>query len=197
MIWILIYAVVILGVWLGVIAYAAREGLWSILLTLFNLFFGTLMAVNYFEPAARLLVSMWRGIYWFAPGLCFWALLGLFFGIGRFATDALSKVKLKFYAPIEIIGRIVLALTLANYTINSIHLGILVSNVPTYVFTTDDRGRDIVDSFDRFFSLPMYSALTSFSRMPMDERSADVLNLPLKYLQFRKAYASTEGMLAR
>lgn len=203
MIWGYIYFLALLGVWVGVIAYTFREGLWSLFLTSFNLFFATFMAYNYFEPLARLLVSMWRGIYWFAPGLCFWALLGTFLGIGRLATDALSKVKLKFHLPIEIIGRILLSLSLATNTVETVQAGFMVSNLPLFVCTNDPRnvplpaGLLIVAGIREQALVPSYLAAYTFSRMPTDETSRRVLFLVPKYRQFRSAYALVDGMMAR
>ena len=173
-----------------------REGLWSQLLTFANLFFALLMAINYFEPCASLLVSMWRGIYWFAPGLCYWALFAIFLGIGRFATDALSRVKVAFYTPIEYVGRVLLALSVAVFTLCAVHIGFMVSNLPIGVFT-NANAEEVAQRFESSYKVPMYQALTGFSRTPLDERSAKVLLLPLKYFEFRKAYASVEGMMAR
>ncbi len=202
MIWGFIYLLVMIGVWVGVIAYTFREGLWSLLLTSFNLFFATFMAYNYFEPLASLLVSMWRGIYWFAPGLCYWALLGTCLGIGQLATDALSKVKLKFHLPIEIIGRIVLSLSLATNTVYIVQSGFLVSNLPRFVCTNAGNvptltALFIVSGLLHQVAVPTYFAGTALSRMPVDTTSQQIIHLAPKYYEFRSAYALVDGMMAR
>lgn len=203
MAWGLIYFLVMCGVWVAVVAYTFKEGLWSLLLTSFNFYFATLMTLNYFEPLASLLVSMWRGIYWFAPGICFWALFGTFLGIGRLATDALSKVKLKFHVPVEIIGRILLSLSLASNTVFTVQSGFFVSNLPVAVITNDLQARvfapavyTIAAAYVHFLG-PVYSAFFPFSRMPFDETSLRIVRIPLKYILFRAAYASFDGMFAR
>jgi hypothetical protein len=201
MLWSIIYLLVMIGVWLAVVATTFREGLWSLILLTCNMLFATIMALNYFEPLASLLVSMWRDLYWFAPGISFWILLATFMGIGRLATDALSRVKLKFHIPIELIGRILLCLGLATNTVYTVQAGFFHSNLPVAVFANQGESFLLSDylreSGYSWYRTPVYYSAYTFSRMPVDERSAAILKLPTKYLIWRIEYAKRDGMTPR
>jgi len=95
---------------LGFFAYRWNEGLWGNILLAFNIFFATLLSVNYYEPLSKMIIPM-------APtGLFYWDALvfaGLFlvsFIIFTLVTEKISTVVVAFPEHIERFGNpIVLA----------------------------------------------------------------------------------------
>jgi hypothetical protein len=113
----LIFVIVAAALWF--------QGLWSNAVTLVNMLLAMMIAFNYYEPVASLLVqaeSSYRYLYDF---LALWGLFALSFGLLRLVTDVLSRTRVAFELWVEIAGRTVLSLWIAwlfiGFTAASLH----------------------------------------------------------------------------
>jgi hypothetical protein len=117
---------------LGIFASLMRDGLWSNLLMLFNVITAGLVAMTFFEPVAALLTKQ------VPKGTLFWdivALWGLFaatLGVLRAITDRVSRIRVRFKSPIEMVGGYVLALAVAyvgmTFAATTLHTAPLARN---------------------------------------------------------------------
>jgi len=88
------------------------EGLWSNAVRLVNVVTAALLAMNFFEPVARLIEGFGE---WFASATYFWDFLSLWlvFGVSmivmRLATDMISRVKVRFLKVVDRAGSAFLA----------------------------------------------------------------------------------------
>lgn len=109
----MIVAVVLILVFVGVLASTLTQGLWNNALTLINLMLAGLIATNYYEPLADYFDRQepaWTYVWDF---VAIWLLFGVAIFVLRFATDFLSKVKVRFPMPLETAGGIVMAIWVA------------------------------------------------------------------------------------
>ena len=86
-----------------------NEGLWSNAITLVNTMFATMIATNYFEPAADFMESRMDSFTYLLDFLCIWLLFALTYSVLRSITDQLSVKKIKYKMPVEQAGRMLLA----------------------------------------------------------------------------------------
>ncbi len=86
------------------VAMLVREGLWSNAVTFFNTVFAGLVATTLFEPLANWLDGMVpRGTYlWDFAAL--WGIFCITAAILRALTDFVSRVRVRFKKPVEMIG---------------------------------------------------------------------------------------------
>jgi hypothetical protein len=129
----LIIAVLVLGLTYGL----TSEGLWGAALMFFNVLFGAMLALNFYEPLARLLDS--TGIPWgFSDTLC---LLGLFcvsVGILRMTTETLAPAQVRFPMPVYHAGRLIFGLGGAAITIAIVILSFHCAPVHKKIFQAVD-----------------------------------------------------------
>jgi hypothetical protein len=86
------------------VATSYAEGLWSNAVKLINIITAALLAVNFFEPVAKLLDD-WQPSYTYVwDFLALWGLFGLFLLIFRELTDRVSKVQVRFLKIVDRIG---------------------------------------------------------------------------------------------
>jgi hypothetical protein len=86
------------------IAEIGKDGIWHSLLTFFNVLFSGTLTMNFFEPLALHIDEMFPSFSYFADFLAFWILLIGFSLSIRFATQNLSKVRVRFLKPVDLIG---------------------------------------------------------------------------------------------
>ncbi len=121
--------VFLLLILIGTVACLWNRGIWGTALTLINVVFAALLAMNFFEPLANNLGSPNSNTMDF---VCLWALFALFFGLVRLATDLVSRVKVRFPYAIDTAGAVVLALwtgwVLFCFTLTSLHVSPLAQS---------------------------------------------------------------------
>jgi hypothetical protein len=92
---------VLLLIFLGCAAALATGGIWNNLIKLFNITIAALLAVNYWEPAATWLEGQASSLTYLLDFVALWAIFGLSMLLFTVATDALSKVKVRFPRKID------------------------------------------------------------------------------------------------
>ncbi len=103
-------AIFLIIVFVSVFASLMTNGFWSNTITLVNTLVSALVATNYYEPMADFLDRQepsWTYVWDF---VAIWILFGLMMVILRAATDYMSKVKVRFFMPVEKAGGIIMAL---------------------------------------------------------------------------------------
>ena len=115
-----------------VIAEIGKDGLWHSLLTFFNVLFAGTLTMNFLEPLALRIDMMLPSFSYFADLLAFW---GLFIGFSvliRLATQTLSKVRVRFLKPVDMIGGFFFGLwtgwIMISLVATSLHLAPLALN---------------------------------------------------------------------
>jgi len=81
-----------------------QEGFWSNMICCTNITFASLIAFNYYEPIAGLIMDAWEGGLFFYDYLVFWLLFSLVYFILNFITNKLSRVKVHFPKVVEQVG---------------------------------------------------------------------------------------------
>ena len=101
--------IVLLLIFVSVFASLMNQGLWSNTITLVNVITSALVATNYFEPVARYLERQEPSFTYVWDLLALWVLFGLTMVALRAATDYVSKVKVRFFMPVDRAGGILMA----------------------------------------------------------------------------------------
>ena len=91
------------------IALMWNEGLWSNAITLINIVFAAMLAVNYFELLATWLDGQAPTYSYIWDFIALWAIFVASFAILRAITDNLSKYRVRFKMPVEHAGRVFFA----------------------------------------------------------------------------------------
>jgi hypothetical protein len=86
-----------------------NSGLWSNALTLINVILSGLLATNYFEPLADFFDKMEPSFTYVWDFFAIWLIFGVSMILLRSITDYLSRIKVKFFLPVEKVGGIVMA----------------------------------------------------------------------------------------
>jgi hypothetical protein len=93
------------------------EGLWGAALMFFNVLLATLVAFNFYEPLAKLIVDNADFATGFADTFCLTVLFLVTVVLLRLATDSLGPKMVRFPAPVFHIGRIAFGLAGAALTV--------------------------------------------------------------------------------
>ena len=109
----LILPLLLVLVMVGVIAGLHSEGCWSNIVTLFNTLTGALIASDFFEPAAAWIEAKSPAATYLWDFVMLWALFVVSTFVLRLITDKVSRVKVNFIPPVEIIGTYAFALLTA------------------------------------------------------------------------------------
>lgn len=96
-------------IFIGVFASLFTQGLWSNTITLVNVITAGLVATNYFEPVAQFLDRQEPSFTYVWDLFALWILFGVTMVILRSATDYMSKVKVRFFRPLEAAGGYLMA----------------------------------------------------------------------------------------
>ena len=100
-----LYTILMGFVFFAAVAMLIREGLWSNLLTLFNVLFSGLLAFSLHGPVTIWLDESLKGEYtYLLDFLVLWAIFSLSMLALRIVTDTLSRVRVRFKKPVESAG---------------------------------------------------------------------------------------------
>jgi hypothetical protein len=105
MAWILNLCLVI--IFLVCLLMSLASGLWGNLIMVFNVILAALIATNYFEPLAGWLDGQMRSYTFLLDFISMWLIFSLAVIILRAITDTLSRVKVRFKKPVELVGGLV------------------------------------------------------------------------------------------
>jgi hypothetical protein len=97
-------------VFVAVFASIMLNGMWSNTVTLINFILAGLIATNYFEPFADYLDKNAPSFTYAWDFIAIWILFALAMIVLRAATDYLSKIKVRFFLPVEKAGGIIMAI---------------------------------------------------------------------------------------
>lgn len=192
----LVLSLLLLVLFIGVFASTFNEGLWSNALTLFNMITAALLAMNFFEPVARLFdKQMPSGTnYWDIIAL--WLIFFLSFGAMRTATDFASRIRVRFFKPVDVAGSVFFSLWIGCvtvcFTMASLHMAPLSRNFMS--FRPEDPVFFSYLSPDRYWlAFTQKVSIGPFSRMRSDTDPPEVFFDPkgefmIKYASRREAY---------
>lgn len=113
--WMLDLAITILI--LGITYALTSEGLWGAALTFFNVLFSALIALNFYELLAKLIVEKASGMASFADILCLGGLFVVSLIILKVATEKIAPSWVAFPSIVENLGRLVFGLAAATLTV--------------------------------------------------------------------------------
>ena len=92
------------------------EGFWGNMICCSNITFASLIAFNYFEPIAGMIMDAWAGGLFFYDFLVFWLLFSLVYFLLNMVTNKLSQVRVHFPKVVEQVGNgIFLVLIFVNF----------------------------------------------------------------------------------
>jgi hypothetical protein len=92
------------------VAFLLREGMWSNAVRLVNMITAGLLAMNFFEPVAKLLDDQVDATYtYFWDFVSLWVLFALSLLILRLLTDTISRVRVRFLMAADRTGGIIFA----------------------------------------------------------------------------------------
>ncbi len=110
------------------VGFLFRDGLWSNAIVLVNVVFAGLLAMNFYEPLAKIMTKQSEEIQSYAPMLDFlalWICFVLAAVVFRAATDAVSKVRVRFLKIVDYWGGVVLSLcvgwVMVGFTLTTLH----------------------------------------------------------------------------
>jgi hypothetical protein len=104
---------VLLLIFLIIVGLLWLQGLWNNAITLINTTLAAIVALNYFEPVARLANGQQASYKYLWDFLALWGVFALTFGVLRLATDLLSRRRVVFEFWTEMVGRSLLAIWVA------------------------------------------------------------------------------------
>jgi hypothetical protein len=97
----------------AVVAGLHSEGCWSNIVTLFNTLVAALIASNFFEPLAAWIEAKSPAATYLWDFVMLWSLFIVSTYFLRLVTDKVSRVKVNFIPPVEVIGTYLFALLAA------------------------------------------------------------------------------------
>lgn len=89
---------------LAILAFCRKDTLWGTMIKLFNVFFASLIAMNYFAPVANLFDSWMVAMTYYNDMLAFFIVFGLALFILVEITNNISKVNVLFPEKVNVIG---------------------------------------------------------------------------------------------
>ena len=129
-------------VMLAIFASIMRDGLWSNLLMLINVITAGLVAMTFFEPVAAFLTKQLPKGTLFWDMIALWVLFAASLGVMRAITDFVSKFRVRFKPPVEMVGGYVLALAVAYvgmaFAATTLHTAPLARNFLRGSFRPED-----------------------------------------------------------
>lgn len=113
-------------------ALTYNEGIWSNAIRLINVVTAGLLAMNFFEPLARVLDGVNATFTYFWDFIALWVIFGVSMVAFRYLTGFASKVNVRFLKIADQIGSPVLALwvgwVLVGFTLTTFHTAPLARN---------------------------------------------------------------------
>ena len=101
--------VLLLALLVLIVALLYPTGLWGNVLNLVNAVIAGLLATNLWEPVAGKIKSIMPSLVFVVDIFVLWLLFAVIFFAMRFATDNVSKIKVRFSKPVELGGNILFA----------------------------------------------------------------------------------------
>ena len=98
------FAFIMVLVFMIVVGWLWREGLWSNTITLFNVITAALLATSFWEPLADFFDGVVFGATYLVDFVSLWLIFLVCFSIFRAITDKLSTVRVRFKLPVESAG---------------------------------------------------------------------------------------------
>jgi hypothetical protein len=86
-----------------------RDGLWSNLISLFNVVMAALLATNFFEPVAGWLTVLYAPAIYFWDFVAVWLCFLVFFLLMRIPTELISRVQVRFPSMVNAAGSALVA----------------------------------------------------------------------------------------
>jgi hypothetical protein len=102
--------VLLVIIFVGCFASLMKSGLWSNTITLVNVITAALVATNYFEPLADFFERQEASLGYVWDFFAIWLIFVIVVSILRAATDYVSRIKVRFYVPVEQVGGLVMAI---------------------------------------------------------------------------------------
>ncbi len=113
--WMLDLAITVLI--LGITYALTSEGLWGSALIFFNVFFAALIALNFYETLAGLIVANASGLASWADLLCLGGLFLVTLVILKVLTGSMAPTMVRFPSTVQALGRLVFGLAGATLTV--------------------------------------------------------------------------------
>ena len=160
----------ILGLIAGVTYALMSEGLWGAALQFFNTLFAALIAFNFYEPLAQLIVDNAGPesfISSYADSVCMMLLFVVSLLLLRLSTDSLAPSMVRFPTPLYHLGRLVFGLGGAIIAVAMLLLGYQASPVQKKMLGVMDYKHKPIYSerFDRdFLAFFQYTTGYTFAR---------------------------------
>ena len=132
----------ILLITLGIMYALMSEGFWGATLMLFNVLFSGLIAFNFYEPLADLLIKNVPDLASFADVICLMTLLLVSLILLRIMTAVLGKRQIRFPSIVSNLGRILVGLVAAALTVGILLCSFATAPVHKKLFGTisaDDK----------------------------------------------------------
>ncbi|MDA7951072.1 MAG: hypothetical protein MPJ24_06240 [Pirellulaceae bacterium] len=124
------FYIITIGMILAVLALLFFEGLWASTITLMNLWFTSMIALNYYEPLATFIdenMKLFESQPNYTEYVVFWLLFSGLFGVLRVFSRTISKYRVTANKPVEIIGSLLVATTASclftSIVLTSFHFG--------------------------------------------------------------------------
>jgi hypothetical protein len=184
----------------AIFALLYLESFWSNTITLINVTLAALLSLNSFEWAADTIEGLgdwFKTCTYLWDYLMLWLLFCIYFGILRAATDFASRTRVKFRPPLEIPGRMIMALAVGMMMVSFILVGFHVSPLPATPFGGSFATTPTAGTF--LFLKPDHSLLGFMNKVSrgalagsneFDPRSEFIL----KYHQRRADLEQTDGL---
>ncbi|MDO4573884.1 MAG: CvpA family protein [Planctomycetia bacterium] len=100
----MIFNVILLLVFLGVLGSTMRDGLWNNTIRILNFVFAATLATSLGEPVAKLLCSLFGAAYFYYNYLALWLVFALAYMLLHELTRRLSQVEVKFHSQANLYG---------------------------------------------------------------------------------------------
>lgn len=111
------FSVLLTVLLLAVVASLSREGLWSNLITLFNVILAGMLATNFYDAAAAWLSKSLPAVAYFSDFVCLWLIFAVVLGVFQATTQSVSKVRVKFIKQVDVAGSWILAIWVGWVTV--------------------------------------------------------------------------------
>jgi uncharacterized membrane protein required for colicin V production len=171
----------VLGLVAGMIYALMSEGLWGAALMFFNALFAALIAFNFYEPLAQLIVDQVGNetVSSFADSVSMMLLFVVSLLLLRLATESVAPSMVRFPTPVYHVGRVLFAVGGATVTMGMLLLAYQASPVQKKMLGTWDfkhkvLGFENFGRFDRdFLAFFQYTSGYTFARNGAGERDPE------------------------
>ena len=142
------FAFVMALVFMIIVGWLWREGLWSNVVTLYNVVTAAIVATNYWEPLADKIDEYIPRATYLADFISLWLIFAITFSIFRTVTDKISKVRVRFKLPVEYVGGVVssilVACVMVSFITMTLHTAPLAINGLGGSFTFDPKAKTVL-----------------------------------------------------